>query len=144
MLRFIAGCASWECTLAAAHGESPTRRHSIPLPTAHLPTQLLKSLGWDFDVAYTSVLKRAVRTLWGILGEMGLEWLPVHRLWRLNERSYGALQGMNKAETAAQHGEAQVKVRRVCVLGGSRELRLLLSDGLLAFHGVRITDEADG
>lgn len=71
-----------------------------------------------------------MRTLWGILGEMGLEWLPVHRLWRLNERSYGALQGMNKAETAAQHGEAQVKVRRVCVLGGSRELRLLLSDGL--------------
>ncbi len=58
------------------------------------------------------MLKRAIRTLWGVLGEMGLEWLPVHRDWRLNERSYGGLQGLNKAETAAKHGEAQVLVWR--------------------------------
>jgi 2,3-bisphosphoglycerate-dependent phosphoglycerate mutase len=66
----------------------------------------------EFDVAYTSVLKRAIRTLWIALDEMDLMWIPVHRTWRLNERHYGALQGLNKAETAAQHGEAQVKVWR--------------------------------
>ena len=66
----------------------------------------------EFDVAYTSVLKRAIRTLWIALDEMDLMWIPVHRTWRLNERHYGALQGLNKAETAAQHGEAQVKIWR--------------------------------
>ena len=67
---------------------------------------------FEFDVAYTSVLKRAIRTVWIALDEMDLLWIPVHRAWRLNERHYGALQGLNKAETAAQHGEAQVKIWR--------------------------------
>jgi len=67
---------------------------------------------FEFDVAYTSVLKRAIRTLWIALDEMDLLWIPVHRAWRLNERHYGALQGLNKAETAAEHGDAQVKIWR--------------------------------
>ncbi len=74
--------------------------------------QLLRAGGYHFDVAYTSVLKRAVRTLWIVLDEMDLMWLPVFRAWQLNERHYGALQGLNKAETAAQYGEAQVKIWR--------------------------------
>jgi 2,3-bisphosphoglycerate-dependent phosphoglycerate mutase len=74
--------------------------------------RVLKAEGYNFDVAYTSVLKRAIRTLWTVLDEMDLMWLPVHRSWRLNERHYGALQGLNKAETAAKFGEAQVKVWR--------------------------------
>lgn len=74
--------------------------------------QVLKAEGYTFDVAYTSVLKRAIKTLWIILEEMDLMWIPVYRSWRLNERHYGALQGLNKAETAALHGEAQVKVWR--------------------------------
>ncbi len=72
----------------------------------------LAERGLTFDVAYTSVLKRAVRTLWIVLDVMDLMWLPVHRSWRLNERHYGALQGLNKAETAAKFGEEQVKVWR--------------------------------
>ncbi len=74
--------------------------------------QVLKREGYTFDVAYTSVLKRAIRTLWIVLDEMDLMWIPVHRSWRLNERHYGALQGLNKAETAAKFGEAQVKIWR--------------------------------
>jgi len=74
--------------------------------------RLLRDEGFEFDVAYTSVLKRAIRTLWHILEEMDTEWLPVTRDWRLNERHYGALQGLNKAETAAKHGEEQVLVWR--------------------------------
>jgi 2,3-bisphosphoglycerate-dependent phosphoglycerate mutase len=74
--------------------------------------RLLKEGGYVFDVAYTSVLKRAIRTLWIATDEMDLLWIPVYRSWRLNERHYGALQGLNKAETAAQHGEAQVKIWR--------------------------------
>jgi 2,3-bisphosphoglycerate-dependent phosphoglycerate mutase len=74
--------------------------------------QVLKREGYVFDVAYTSVLKRAIRTLWTILDEMDLMWIPVHRSWRLNERHYGALQGLNKAETAAKFGEDQVKIWR--------------------------------
>ncbi len=74
--------------------------------------QLLKDGGYHFDIAYTSVLKRAIRTLWIVLDEMDLMYLPVRHDWRLNERHYGALQGLNKAETAAQFGEAQVKVWR--------------------------------
>ena len=73
---------------------------------------VLKSEGYTFDVAYTSVLKRAIRTLWTVLDEMDLMWIPVHRSWRLNERHYGALQGLNKAETAAKFGEDQVKIWR--------------------------------
>ncbi len=72
----------------------------------------LKELGIRFDVAYTSVLKRAIRTLWLILDEMDQMWLPVIRAWQLNERSYGALQGLNKAETAAKHGDEQVLIWR--------------------------------
>jgi 2,3-bisphosphoglycerate-dependent phosphoglycerate mutase len=68
--------------------------------------------GFAFDVAHVSVLKRAIRTLWIALDEMDLMWLPVQNYWRLNERHYGALQGLNKAETAAKFGEAQVKVWR--------------------------------
>jgi 2,3-bisphosphoglycerate-dependent phosphoglycerate mutase len=74
--------------------------------------QRLKAEGFTFDVAYTSVLKRAIKTLWIVLEEMDLMWIPVHRSWRLNERMYGALQGLNKAETAQRHGEAQVKIWR--------------------------------
>ena len=74
--------------------------------------QDLKDLGIQFDVAYTSVLKRAIRTLWLILDEMDQMWLPVIRAWELNERSYGALQGLNKAETAAEHGDEQVLIWR--------------------------------
>jgi 2,3-bisphosphoglycerate-dependent phosphoglycerate mutase len=70
--------------------------------------QLLAAGGYSFDVAYTSVLKRAIRTLWTVLDGMDLMWVPVHQTWRLNERHYGALQGLNKAETAAKFGEAQV------------------------------------
>ena len=70
--------------------------------------QLLKAGGYDFDVCYTSVLKRAIRTLWHALDEMDRTWLPVKKCWQLNERHYGALQGLNKAETAQQYGDAQV------------------------------------
>src|SRR5215510_8911478 len=68
--------------------------------------------GFTFDVAFTSLLKRAIRTLWIVLDMMDLMWPPVYRSWRLNERHYGALQGLNKAETAARHGEQQVKLWR--------------------------------
>ncbi len=74
--------------------------------------RLLLEEGYDFDVAHTSVLKRAIRTLWIILDEMDRMWLPVHRSWRLNERHYGALQGLNKAEMAAKYGEEQVLLWR--------------------------------
>ena len=74
--------------------------------------RLMAAEKFEFDVAYTSVLKRAIRTLWIALDEMDLMWIPVYRSWRLNERHYGALQGLNKAETAALHGEAQVKIWR--------------------------------
>lgn len=71
--------------------------------------RLLRQAGYRFDVAYTSVLKRAIKTLWIVLEEMDLMWLPVYRSWRLNERHYGALQGLNKAETAARHGLQQTQ-----------------------------------
>ena len=74
--------------------------------------QLLKAEGYGFDILFTSVLKRAIRTSIIALDELDLLWLPVERSWRLNERHYGALQGLNKAETAARHGEAQVKIWR--------------------------------
>ena len=74
--------------------------------------ELLREAGLTFDVAYTSVLTRAIRTLWLIMDELDLLWLPVHRHWELNERHYGALQGLNKAETAAQHGAEQVHIWR--------------------------------
>jgi len=74
--------------------------------------KLLKARGFTFDEAYTSVLKRAIRTLWIILDEMDLMWIPETKSWLLNERHYGALQGLNKAETAAQYGEEQVQIWR--------------------------------
>ena len=75
---------------------------------AHAAGKLLKDEGFVFDEAYTSVLKRAIRTLWIVLDEMDLMWIPVTKSWLLNERHYGALQGLNKAETAAQYGEEKV------------------------------------
>ncbi len=74
--------------------------------------RLLKALGYSFDIAFTSVLKRAIRTLWLVQDEMDLMWIPVQISWRLNERHYGALQGLNKAETAAKYGEKQVLIWR--------------------------------
>ena len=74
--------------------------------------RILKNEGYVFDVAYTSVLKRAIRTLWIVLDEMDLMWIPVHRSWRLNERHYGSLQGLDKSETAAKYGEEQVLIWR--------------------------------
>ncbi len=79
---------------------------------AHEAARLLAADGYTFDVAYTSVLKRAIRTLWIVLDDMDLMWLPVHRSWRLNERHYGALQGLDKAETAAKYGDRQVLLWR--------------------------------
>lgn len=83
-----------------------------------MPTNIMSCLcftldaGYEFDICYTSVLKRAIRTLWFVLDSIDQMWLPVHRTWRLNERHYGGLTGLNKAETAAKHGEAQVKIWR--------------------------------
>jgi len=106
------------------HGESQWNRENrftgwvdVPLAEsgereAREAARLMQAEGLAFDVAYTSVLKRAIKTLWVVLEEMDLMWIPVHRSWRLNERMYGALQGLDKAETAARHGEAQVKVWR--------------------------------
>ena len=79
---------------------------------AHEAGKLLREGGYGFDVAYTSVLRRAIQTLWIVLEEMNLEWIPEIKAWQLNERHYGALQGLNKAETAEKFGEAQVKVWR--------------------------------
>jgi len=79
---------------------------------AHEGGKVLLKEGYTFDIAYTSVLKRAIRTLWIALDEMDLMWIPVYNSWRLNERHYGALQGLNKAQTAAKYGEAQVKIWR--------------------------------
>lgn len=79
---------------------------------AAIAAQRLKAGGFSFDVAYTSVLKRAVRTLWIVLDGLDLMWIPVYGSWRLNERHYGGLQGLNKAEMAAQYGEEQVHVWR--------------------------------
>jgi 2,3-bisphosphoglycerate-dependent phosphoglycerate mutase len=74
--------------------------------------RLMSAEKYEFDVAYTSLLKRAIRTLWISLDELDMMWIPVHRSWRLNERHYGDLQGLDKAETARKHGEAQVKIWR--------------------------------
>ena len=78
------------------------------LDEANIAGQVLKENGFTFDVAFTSLLKRAIRTLWLTLDDMDLMWIPVHRSWRLNERHYGDLQGLNKAEAAAKSGADQV------------------------------------
>ncbi len=82
------------------------------LEEARAAGRMLAAEGLRFDVAYTSVLKRAIKTLWVVLEELDLMWIPIHESWRVNERMYGALQGLNKAETVAKHGEAQVKIWR--------------------------------
>ena len=82
------------------------------LQEAQVAGQLLREHGFTFDIAYTSVLKRAIRTLWITLDEMDQMWIPIHHTWRLNERHYGALQGLNKAETAAKYGDDQVLIWR--------------------------------
>jgi 2,3-bisphosphoglycerate-dependent phosphoglycerate mutase len=82
------------------------------LQEAQRAGRVLKDEGYVFDVAFTSVLKRAIRTLWITLDQLDLMWIPVHHSWRLNERHYGALQGLNKAETAAKYGDEQVKIWR--------------------------------
>jgi 2,3-bisphosphoglycerate-dependent phosphoglycerate mutase len=82
------------------------------LQEANAAGKLLKEEGFTFDIAYTSVLKRAIRTLWITLDNMDLMWIPVIRTWKLNERHYGALQGLNKSETAEKFGEDQVKIWR--------------------------------
>ncbi len=75
---------------------------------AHRAGKILKEENYIFDIAFTSVLKRAIKTLWIVQDEMDLMWIPVHRFWRLNERHYGALQGLNKSETAVKYGDEQV------------------------------------
>ena len=82
------------------------------LAEAKAAGQLLKQEGFIFDIAFTSVLKRAIKTLWTVLEETGRMWIPVHHSWRLNERHYGALQGLDKAETAAKFGDKQVLIWR--------------------------------
>jgi 2,3-bisphosphoglycerate-dependent phosphoglycerate mutase len=106
------------------HGESDWNRENrftgwtdvdlspVGLTEAHEAARLLAEDGLGFDIAFTSVLKRAIRTLWVVLDDLDLMWLPVHNSWRLNERHYGGLQGLNKAETAREFGEDQVRVWR--------------------------------
>lgn len=106
------------------HGESTWNKqnrftgwHDVDLTEAGVQQaktagQLLKAQGIEFDIAYSSVLTRAVRTLWLMLDEMNMLYLPVERSWRLNERHYGGLTGLNKAETAKEHGDDQVKIWR--------------------------------
>lgn len=79
---------------------------------AHTAGKLLKAEGYEFDLAHTSILKRAIKTLRIVMDELDETWLPVHKSWRLNERHYGALQGLNKTETAEKYGEDQVKIWR--------------------------------
>ena len=86
----------------------------------------LRKESYSFDIAYTSVLKRAIKTLWLVLEEMDLMWIPVYNSWRLNERHYGALQGLNKSETAAKFGEEQVKIWRRIYGYRQKELRYRL------------------
>jgi 2,3-bisphosphoglycerate-dependent phosphoglycerate mutase len=106
------------------HGESDWNRENrftgwtdvdlseAGLREAHEAGRLLREGGFDFDIAFTSVLRRAIRTLWISLDELDRMWIPIEHSWRLNERHYGALQGLNKAETAAQYGDAQVHLWR--------------------------------
>ena len=106
------------------HGESTWNRENLytgwtdvdltdtGVAEAHEAGRLLRDGGYQFDVAFTSVLKRAIRTLWIALDELDRMWIPVTKSWRLNERHYGALQGLNKAQTAEQYGDEQVRLWR--------------------------------
>jgi 2,3-bisphosphoglycerate-dependent phosphoglycerate mutase len=105
---------------------------------AHDAGKLLKESGFTFDLAYISVLKRAIRTLWIVLDEMDLMWIPQVRSWRLNERHYGALQGLNKAETAAKYGDAQVKLWRRSYI--TQPPALLKTDDRWPGHDPRYAD----
>ena len=97
--------------------------------------QMLKKKGFKFDLAYTSVLKRAIKTLFYIQDGIDMHWIPVIREWRLNERMYGTLQGLNKSETAAKHGEEQVKVScsygRCCQLNNNNNNNNQVSEAAL-------------
>jgi 2,3-bisphosphoglycerate-dependent phosphoglycerate mutase len=103
---------------------------------------LLQDEGFAFDVAYTSVLKRAIRTCWMVLDQLDLLWIPMVRSWRLNERHYGALQGLDKAETAARHGEAQTKIWRRSY--DTPPPALALDDARHPAHDRRYADLAPG
>ncbi|MHB9033201.1 MAG: 2,3-diphosphoglycerate-dependent phosphoglycerate mutase [Anaerolineae bacterium] len=102
--------------------------------------KLLKNDGYIFDIAYTSVLKRAIKTLWLVLEQMDQMWIPIINSWRLNERHYGALQGLNKAETAEKHGEEQVHVWRRSY--DTPPPALLVSDPRHPSHDPRYADLA--
>ena len=130
------------------HGESAWNKENrftgwtdVPLSEkgieeARSAGRLLKAEGFAFDYAFTSVLKRAIKTLWLVLEEMDRMWIPVQHSWKLNERHYGALQGLNKADTAAKYGDAQVKIWRRSydiqppVLTGLSEAELPLTECL--------------
>ena len=108
------------------------------LKEARMAGKILKENGFTFDIAYTSVLKRAIRTLWIALHEMDLMWIPVYKSWKLNERHYGALQGLNKADTAEKYGEEQVHKWRRFVNVKTPELTK--DDPRYAGHEVKYKD----
>jgi len=108
---------------------------------AHVAGKTLREEGYTFDVAFTSVLKRAIRTLWIAMDEMDLMWIPVYRCWRLNERHYGALQGLNKAETAVKYGDEQVLIWRRSY--DTRPPALEKSDERYSGHDPRYEDLAE-
>ena len=95
---------------------------------AHRAGKTLKEKGFDFDVVHTSLLKRAIHTMNNVLFELDREWLPVYKSWRLNERHYGALQGLNKAETAEKYGEAQVKFGDVHMIAHLQHLKKMIQE----------------
>ena len=106
---------------------------------AHRAADLLRGAGFTFDVAHTSVLKRAIRTLWIVLDDLDLLWLPVYRSWRLNERHYGALQGLNKQEMAEEFGDEQVMLWRRSYACARRRLPKTMNDILVSIHGMPIS-----
>lgn len=108
------------------------------LKEARIAGKILKENGFTFDIAYTSVLKRAIRTLWIALHEMDLMWIPVYKSWKLNERHYGALQGLNKGETAEKYGEEQVHKWRRFV--NVKPPELTKDDSRYAGHEVKYKD----
>ncbi|XP_060097819.1 phosphoglycerate mutase 1 [Heteronotia binoei] len=124
LTRFVSGMAAAYRLVLIRHGESTwnlENRFSGWYDADLSPTgqeeaqrggEALRDAGYEFDICFTSVQKRAIRTLWTVLDAIDQMWLPVIRTWRLNERHYGGLTGLNKAETAAKHGEAQVKIWR--------------------------------
>ncbi|MHA1679983.1 MAG: 2,3-diphosphoglycerate-dependent phosphoglycerate mutase [Promethearchaeota archaeon] len=106
------GQSSWNVKPSRFTGWTDVDLNEQGIKEATEGGKVLKESGYTFDIAFTSVLKRAIRTLWIVLDQMDLMWIPVKRHWRLNERHYGALQGLDKAETAAKEGEEQVLIWR--------------------------------